>query len=90
MVNTCVVRQSAEDKAAWYITSANPDGLEKVAETLSFIEKGVEGSSIMTDYTVPFIAHEGLSTSLAGILGILITFGLFWGTAVAFKRRKAG
>lgn len=73
---------------AAFLASANPDGLEKVAETLGFIEKGAERSSVMTDYAVPFITHEGMSTTLAGILGIFITFGMFWGVATAFKKRK--
>lgn len=73
---------------AAFFASANPDGLEKVAQSLSFIERGIERSSIMTDYTVPFFSHEGISTSLAGILGIFITFGLFWGIATAAKKLK--
>ena len=71
---------------AAFFASAHPDGLEKVAETLGFIEKGVERSSVMTDYTVPFITHEGISTSIAGFFGIIITLGLFW--LVAFILRK--
>ncbi|MFH1684419.1 MAG: PDGLE domain-containing protein [Candidatus Margulisiibacteriota bacterium] len=76
--------------SAAFFASANPDGLEKVAETLGFIEKGAERTSLMTDYAVPFIAHEGMSTSVAGLFGIFLTFGLFWGTAMAFKKLKAG
>ena len=75
---------------AAFFASTHPDGLEKVAERLSFIEKGIERNSIMTDYAVPFITHEGISTSLAGILGIFVILGLFWGIALAFKRRRAG
>lgn len=71
---------------AAFFASSNPDGLEKVAETLGFIERGVERSSVMTDYAVPFISHEGISTSIAGILGIFITLGLFWGVAFALRR----
>ena len=73
---------------AAFFASAHPDGLERVAEALGFIEKGVERSSLMTDYAVPFISHEGISTSLAGILGILMTLGLFWVTAL-FLRKTA-
>ncbi len=73
---------------AAFLASSNPDGLEKVAEALGFIEKGVERSSIMTDYTVPFIAHEGISTSVAGILGIFMTLGLFWGAAFIFRKSR--
>lgn len=67
---------------AAFFASSHPDGLEKVAERLGFIEKGVERSSVMTDYAVPFISHEGVSTSAAGVLGIFITLGLFCGTAL--------
>jgi hypothetical protein len=73
---------------AAFFASASPDGLEKVAATLSFGERGMERSSIMTDYAVPFVAHEGISTSLAGILGVFITLGLFAGVAVAMKKDK--
>jgi hypothetical protein len=71
---------------AAFFASAHPDGLEKVAQSLGFIESGVERSSVMTDYTVPFISHEGASAAIAGILGILLTFGFFFLTAVLSKK----
>lgn len=56
-----------------------PDGLEKVAEELSFIEKGrVILSSPLADYLFPGIESERLATSLAGIIGVLLVFGLAW------------
>lgn len=72
---------------AAFFASANPDGLEKVAENLGFIDKGLAGSSLMTDYAMPFISQPGLSTAVAGIAGILLTFGLFWGLARIFKKQ---
>ena len=72
---------------AAFFASSHPDGLEKVAETLGFIERGVERNSILTDYSVPFISHEGLSTSAAGVLGIFITLGLFCGTALVLRKK---
>ncbi|MEE8637476.1 MAG: PDGLE domain-containing protein [Candidatus Margulisiibacteriota bacterium] len=71
---------------AAFFASTHPDGLEKVAENLGFIHKGMERSSVMTDYAVPFISHEGISTSAAGILGILISLGLFWATALFLRK----
>lgn len=62
---------------ASFFASASPDGLEKVAENLGFIDKGIAGQSLMTDYAVPFISQPGLSTAAAGIIGILLTFGIF-------------
>ncbi|MFC1571203.1 PDGLE domain-containing protein [Candidatus Margulisiibacteriota bacterium] len=76
--------------SASFFASAHPDGLEWVAEKLGFIEAGAERTSVMTDYAVPFIAHEGISTSVAGILGILITLGLFWVGALVFRKIRVG
>jgi hypothetical protein len=72
---------------AAFFASAHPDGLEKVAETLGFIEKGAERTSLMTDYAVPFISGEGISTATAGIIGILITLGLFAVLPLVLKKR---
>ncbi|MFH1683838.1 MAG: PDGLE domain-containing protein [Candidatus Margulisiibacteriota bacterium] len=70
---------------AAFFASAHPDGLEWVAGKLGFIEQGVEQTSLMTDYSVPVIAQAGISTAIAGILGIIIVFGLFWTTAKFFR-----
>jgi len=59
--------------------SSFPDGLEKVAEELGFIEKGrVILSSPLAGYLFPGIESERLATSLAGIIGTLLVFGLAW------------
>jgi cobalt/nickel transport protein len=71
---------------AAFFASSHPDGLEKVAENLGFIEKGVERSSLMTGYSLPFIPQEGISTALAGIIGVFITLGLFWGIKTVLRR----
>jgi hypothetical protein len=73
---------------AAFFASSNPDGLEKVAGSLGFMDRGIERSSAMTDYSIPFLSQEGISTSIAGILGIFITLGLFWVTAL-FLRKMA-
>lgn len=71
--------------------SSWPDGLEWVAEGLGFLEKG-EGapalSSPIQDYALPGVAHEGLATALAGVLGTLIMFGLGYGVAWLLKKRN--
>lgn len=59
--------------------SSLPDGLEKVAGDFGFIEKGkVVLASPMADYLFPGIESEKLATSLAGIIGVLLVFGLLW------------
>ena len=57
---------------ASFFASGHPDGLEKVAEALGFIEKGEGFSSLFTDYSVSFISSDRISTALAGIIGILL------------------
>ncbi len=59
---------------SWF-ASSHPDGLERVAEDLGFIDKASEPAhEIMPDYTVP--GTEGfLSNGLAGVTGVLATFG---------------
>lgn len=51
-----------------------PDGLEKVAETLGFLEKGTSNLSFpLSDYQMPGL-NGGISTAMAGIVGVLVTF----------------
>jgi cobalt/nickel transport protein len=66
------------------------DGLEKVAQDKGFLEKGeVEQvvQSPVPDYTWPGIKNEKLATSIAGLVGTLIVFGLGYGIAVLMKKR---
>lgn len=71
---------------AAFFASSHPDGLEKVAEKLGFMGKGLARHSLMTDYMIPFISHPTLSTTLAGICGVIIIFTLFWGFARMAKK----
>jgi len=72
--------------------SSWPDGLEKVAEKLNFLEKG-EGEPALTspipDYAMPGVGNEKLATSVAGIIGTLIVFGFSYGIAMLIKQRKS-
>jgi cobalt/nickel transport system permease protein len=52
--------------------SANPDGLERVAIDMGFIERGTDAPyQILPDYTIPLLGDTGLSTVLAGVAGVL-------------------
>lgn len=56
--------------AIW--ASSDPDGLERIAEDLGFIDAGDEaGFEMLPDYTFPGIEGE-LSTIVAGIIGIVV------------------
>jgi len=55
--------------------SSFPDGLEWVAEKLSFVEfGGFEVPVIFPDYQAVFIGHEGMATVFAGIVGVILVF----------------
>ena len=57
--------------------SANPDGLERVAADLGFINKGQSAAyQIIPDYTLPFLGQTPLSTIMAGVIGMLVVLAL--------------
>ena len=74
---------------AAFFASALPDGLDFVAEKFGFAEKGMEHTAPMLGYNIKFLPAGGISTSLAGIAGILITLSLFWLTAYVLKSKNS-
>ena len=59
------------------LASGNPDGLERVAEDLGFLESGLEAPyQILPDYTLPLLGETAISTILAGAVGALVVLGL--------------
>jgi cobalt/nickel transport system permease protein len=69
------------------LASAHPDGLEWVAEQKGFLEVARSPLlNIIPDYVFPGISNEALATILAGIIGLLLVFGVTLG--VAYMRRK--
>lgn len=57
--------------------SANPDGLERVATDMGFINAGQSAPfQIISDYNIPFLGATPLSTILAGVTGVLVVLGL--------------
>lgn len=72
--------------------SSHPDGLEWVAETKGFIEHSESfvfwKNSWMPDYQAPFISNSILSTSVAGLIGVLVCFTV--ATAFFFIYKKRG
>jgi len=59
--------------------SGDPDGLERVAEDIGFLDLGIDAPyQILPDYTIPFLGETGLSTVLAGVVGALVVFGILF------------
>ncbi len=71
------------------LASPHPDGLERVAENLGFIERAQEPLyEVIPDYVFPGISNEALATIAAGIVGTLIVYGVAVGLAALFRRRE--
>ncbi|MDF2724027.1 MAG: hypothetical protein K0Q59_3702 [Paenibacillus sp.] len=57
--------------------SSHPDGFETAGESVGFIERAASYiSSPLPDYSIPGL-DSWISSSLAGLIGVGITFGLF-------------
>jgi len=75
-----------------FYASSSPDGLEKVAEDIGFIETAQESANadgVLADYGVKGVENPRLSTGAAGAIGVVATAGV---SAVLFLslRRKNG
>ncbi len=70
--------------------SGDPDGLERVAETMGFLDRGLSASyQILPDYTVPFLGETALSTIVAGMVGALVLLGILVLIGGLLKRRAS-
>jgi cobalt/nickel transport protein len=76
------------------LASSSPDGLEKVSIDEGFTESAEDhtfGDSTFADYGVEGVEDEGLATGLAGIVGVVITFGvgmILFGLIRVFRSRR--
>lgn len=70
------------------LASANPDGLEWVAEELGFLgqAQGAE-LAIIPDYVMPGVPNEALATMVAGAVGVAVVAAVAAGLAM-MRRRK--
>ncbi|PKN95499.1 MAG: cobalamin biosynthesis protein CbiM [Chloroflexi bacterium HGW-Chloroflexi-6] len=70
--------------------SGNPDGLERIAEDVGFLERGLDAPyQLLPDYTVPFLGETALSTIVAGIVGALVVLGVMLLIGSLLKKRKS-
>ncbi len=73
------------------IASSDPDGLERVAEDLGFIQAARPPMfALLPDYTIPGLPNNALATILAGILGALLTFKLAIALLIGRRSRQSG
>lgn len=72
--------------------SSDPDGLEKVAEDKGFLDTAEDSALAdgpLADYAVSGVDNERLSTGLAGVIGVTITFAFGLGLFALVKRRDS-
>jgi PDGLE domain len=78
------------------LASGSPDGLEKVSIDEGFADTAQEhalADGPLADYAVEGVDDEGLSTGLAGIIGVAISFGLgmmVFGLLRTMRARREG
>lgn len=70
--------------------SRKPDGLEKLAIDKEFAEthEVVYYNAPLADYATPKITNEYISGGIAGLIGVLITFGLCWSSLIFLIPKK--
>jgi cobalt/nickel transport system permease protein len=72
------------------LASADPDGLERVAIDMGFIEAARSAPyEIIPDYTLPFLGETPLSTILAGAIGALIVLGIAIVTGRSLQKKTS-
>lgn len=71
------------------MASADPDGLERVATDMGFINAGQSSQfQVIPDYTIPFLGSTPLSTILAGVVGVVIVLVLVFLAGRSLQRRS--
>jgi cobalt/nickel transport protein len=71
--------------------SSHPDGLEKVAEDIGFLDSAKDhtyADGPLADYGVKGIENERLSTGAAGVIGVIATAGVSTGLFFVLRRRS--
>jgi cobalt/nickel transport system permease protein len=72
------------------LASGDPDGLERVAIDMGFIDAGQAAPyEIIPDYTLPFLGETPLSTIIAGGIGALIVLGIMVVTGRSLQKKSS-
>ena len=73
-----------------FYASSNPDGLEKVAQDIGFLDTAKEHTNadgVLADYGVKGIENERASVGVAGVIGVIGT-AIVGGALFTFIARK--
>lgn len=77
---------------ASYYASSSPDGLEKVAGDIGFIEQAkpnTNSDGVLADYGIKGLNNERLSVGAAGVIGVLATGAVAGGLFFMIRRKNA-
>ncbi len=76
---------------ASFYASSNPDGLEKVATDIGFIDSAKDhanSDTTLANYGVKGIENERLSGGVAGLIGVVATGAISGGLFLLLRRKK--
>jgi len=75
-----------------YYASSSPDGLEKAAEDVGFLDEATDSAvadSPLADYAVSGVDNERVSVALAGVLGVIVMAVVAGGGFMLLARKKS-
>lgn len=73
------------------MASADPDGLERVAENIGFLEQGRDAPyTLLPEYTIPFLGETAVSTIVAGLVGAVMVAAIAYGAGRLLSRSAPG
>ena len=70
--------------------STNPDGLEKVAESLGLEEHEPIWGGLMPDYNFGLTGNPYIAKLVSGLIGLFLVFSAAWGIGRMFTRSDEG
>ena len=76
-----------------FYASSSPDGLEKVASDIGFIDSAKEHTNsdgVLADYGVKGVENSRLSTGAAGVIGVIATGAISTGLFFLIRRKPGG
>ena len=76
-----------------FYASSSPDGLEKVAGEIGFLDSAKEHTNsdgVLADYGVKGVENARLSTGAAGVIGVIATGAISTGLFFLIRRKPGG